>query len=184
MRIVSVNVGPAREIGKSRGRKVRSAILKKPVAGPVVVRRLNLEGDGQADLTVHGGEEKAVYAYPSEHYEYWKEMFPLMDMPCGSFGENLTTEGLLEEAVHIGDRLGIGSAEFAVTRPRLPCYKLGMRFGTAKMVRLFLESKRTGFYLKVTREGQIEAGDEIRLVSVHPDAETIATVVRAVKREG
>src|SRR5450756_2393393 len=108
MRIVYVNVGPAREIGKSRGRKVRSAILKKPVAGPVVVRRLNLEGDGQADLTVHGGEEKAVYAYPSEHYEYWKEMFPLMDMPCGSFGENLTTEGLLEEAVHIGDRLGIG----------------------------------------------------------------------------
>ncbi len=182
MRVLSVNVGTPHEISRSRGKAILSAIFKKPIQGPVIARRLNLEGDRQADLSVHGGEDKAVYAYPSEHYEYWKEKFPRMDMPWGTFGENLTTEGLLEEAVHIGDRFIIGSAQFAVTQPRFPCYKLGIRFEINNMARLFLESERTGFYLKVLREGQIEAGNVIKLVKANPDSETITTIVRRVKR--
>ncbi len=184
MRVLSVNVGTPHEIAWSRGTAILSAIFKKPVQGPVIVRRLNLKGDRQADPTVHGGEYKAVYAYPSEHYEYWKEKFPRMDMTWGTFGENLTTEGLLEEAVHVGDRFIIGSAQFAVTQPRFPCYKLGMKFETKTMVKLFLQSERTGFYLKVLREGQIEAGSVIKLVKVNPDSETITTIVRTVKRNG
>jgi len=182
MRVLSVNVGTPHEISRSRGKAIHSAIFKKPIRGPVIARRLNLEGDRQADLSVHGGEDKAVYAYPSEHYEYWKEKFPRMDMPWGTFGENLTTEGLLEEAVRIGDRFIIGSAQFAVTQPRLPCYKLGIRFEINNMVRLFLESERIGFYLKVLIEGQIEAGNVIKLVKANPDSETITTIVRRVKR--
>ena len=184
MRLVSVNVGTPSEIGRSRGRAVLSAIFKKPVLGPVIVRRLNLEGDRQADLTVHGGEDKAVYAYPSEHYEYWKERYPGMDTPWGAFGENFTTEGLLEDDVHVGDRFIIGSAEFAATQPRFPCFKLGIKFETGTIIKSFLESERTGFYLRVLREGQVEAGDEIKVVKVNPESETITSIVRAVKRSG
>jgi MOSC domain-containing protein YiiM len=183
MRLVSVNVGVPNGIGSSRGGAVVSAIFKRPVQGPVIARRLNLEGDRQADLTVHGGEDKAVYAYPSEHYDYWKHEFPLMDMPWGTFGENLTTEGLLEEQVHVGDSFVMGSARFAVTKPRFPCFKLGLRFEAKTMVRSFLESERTGFYLKVIREGLIEAGGVISRAKTNPDSETIAAIVRKVKRE-
>jgi len=183
MRLVSVNVSTPSEIGSSRGKPVVSAIVKRPVEGPVFVRRANLEGDRQADPAVHGGERKAVYAYPSEHYRYWKERFPELDLPWGSFGENLTTEGLLEESVHVGDAFAVGSAELAATQPRLPCFKLGMRFGTATIVKSFLESERTGFYLQVLREGQVRAGDEIKRVGSSPDSETIAEMVRGVKRQ-
>jgi MOSC domain-containing protein YiiM len=183
MRLVSVNVGAPKEIGRSRGGEVVSAIFKRPVGGPVIVRKLNLEGDRQADLTVHGGEDKAVYAYPSEHYDYWKQKFPDMEMPWGTFGENLTTEGLLEEQVRVGDSFAIGSARFAVTRPRFPCLKLGMRFETRTMVRSFLQSERTGFYLRVLREGQIEAGNAIVKAKTNPGSETIVAIVRKVKRE-
>jgi MOSC domain-containing protein YiiM len=183
MRLLSVNVNTPNEIGTSRGKPVVSAILKKPVEGPVYVRRDNLEGDRQADPAVHGGERKAVYAYPSEHYEYWRERFPEMDISWGSLGENLTTEGLLEEKVRIGDVFEIGSARLAATQPRLPCFKLGIRFGTATIIKLFLESERTGFYMQVLREGQIQAGDEIKQVSVSPDSETITEIVRAVKKK-
>jgi MOSC domain-containing protein YiiM len=182
MRLVSVNVSTPQEIGASRGKPVLSAILKKPVEGPVFVRLANLEGDRQADPAVHGGEKKAVYAYPSEHYGYWKTRFPDMDLPWGSFGENLTTRGLLEERVHVGDVFAIGSAQLAATQPRFPCFKLGMRFGTASMVRSFLESERSGFYLQVLREGKIREGDEITQVSANPESETITEMVRAVKR--
>ncbi|HEV2227027.1 MAG TPA: MOSC domain-containing protein [Nitrososphaerales archaeon] len=183
MRLVSVNVGMPREIGKVRGRQVESAIHKSSVVGPVTVRRLNLEGDGQADLTVHGGEDKAVYAYPSEHYEYWRKRFPGKEMPWGMFGENLTTQGLMEGDVHTGDRLLIGSAKFFVTRPRLPCFKLGIKFGTNSMLKWFLESERTGFYLGVSKEGQIEAGDAISLVKTNQESDTIATIVRMAKKK-
>ena len=183
-RVTSVNLGVPREIGMSRGKEVVSAIFKEPVKGPVIVRKLNLEGDRQADLTVHGGEQKAVYVYPSEHYAYWKDRFPVMDMPWGTFGENLTTEGLLEETVHIGDLLRIGSATFSVTQPRFPCFKLGIRFQTNTMVRLFLESERTGFYLGVLREGLVEAGDVIKRVKINKGSETITSAVRMVKRRG
>jgi MOSC domain-containing protein YiiM len=159
VKIVSVNVGLPREISW-HGRPVRTGIYKEPVRGPVAARKRNLDGDAQADLTVHGGEEKAVYCYPSEHYRYWKEQLGI-DLPMGMFGENLTTEGLFEDTVHVGDRFRAGSAELEVTQPRLPCYKLAARFGADDMVKRFLASGRTGFYASVRREGELAAGDAI-----------------------
>jgi MOSC domain-containing protein YiiM len=158
--------------------------VKKPVSGAVKVGRLNLEGDRQADLTVHGGVDKAVYAYPSEHYPYWVEKYPEMEMRWGTFGENFTTEGLLEDKVHVGDRLGIRSAEFAVTQPRFPCYKLGLRFGTQAILKTFLDSERSGYYLKVIREGKVKAGDAIATLEVNENSPTIASMVQMVKRSG
>jgi MOSC domain-containing protein YiiM len=160
VKVVSVNVGLPREID-TRGRRVRTSIWKTPVEGRVRVNRLNLEGDQQSDLSVHGGPEKAVYAYPFEHYEYWGREFPEMELPWGTFGENFTTEGLLEGDVRIGDSLRVGSAEFVVTQPRMPCYKLGVRFGRDDMVKRFLRSGRTGFYLAVFREGAVTRGDSV-----------------------
>ena len=182
LRIVSVNVGSVELLGRIRGKPVRSGFVKKPVSGSVKVGRLNLEGDHQADLTVHGGVDKAVYAYPSEHYPYWAMEYPKMEMPWGSFGENFTTEGLLEVEVHVGDRFAIGSAEFAVTQPRLPCYKLGLRFGTQAILKTFLDSEKSGYYLKVLREGTVEAGDLIKTIKVNENAPTITSMVRSVKR--
>ena len=184
MRLLSVNVGTPRKIGRvsPREKEVVSAIVKKPVKGPVAVRKVNLDGDRQADLTAHGGVDQAVYAYPSEHYAYWTERFPHVDMPPGTFGENLTTEGLLEETVRVGDRFVIGSAEFEVTKPRLPCYKLGIRFGTQKMIKAFLDSGRTGFYLKVVREGRVQAGDAVT-PTTRGTSGTIASVVRKAKKK-
>ena len=177
MKVLSVNVGRPRDV-EWRGKTVRTSIFKAPVAGPVAVDRLNLAGDEQSDLSVHGGVDKAVYAYPSEHYAYWREQLPGVELGWGSFGENLTTEGLLEGELRIGDRLRIGSAEFAVTQPRLPCFKLGIRFGRADMVKRFQHSGRTGFYLAVRREGAIAAGDPIERLSGESAGVTIAEVVR------
>jgi MOSC domain-containing protein YiiM len=160
------------------GRTVITGIVKTPVSSPVMLRRMNLEGDGQADLSVHGGTAKAVYAYPSEHYGYWKAELPGMDLPWGMFGENLTTEGLSEEAVHAGDRFRIGEAEVVVTLPRLPCYKLGMRFRRSDMVRRFLESGRTGFYMSVLRGGMVGPGEGMELLSEDPERVSIAELVR------
>ena len=182
MRLLSVNVSTPKEMGTSRGKPVLSAMIKRPAEGPVLVRTDNLEGDRQADPAVHGGERKSVYAYASEHYEYWRGRFPGMDLPWGSLGENLTTEGLLEVDVHTGDVFEVGTAKLAATQPRLPCYKLGIRFGTATIIRSFLESERTGVYFQVLREGHVQAGDAIRRVSSSPHSETIAEMVRAVKR--
>ena len=164
MRVVSVNVGGPRAVDW-RGEAVSTAIFKEPVAGPITVRRLNLDGDRQADLSVHGGADKAVYAYPAEHYAFWQAQLD-RELPWGSFGENLTVEGLpLEDELFLGDRLRIGSAELAVTQPRLPCFKLGIRFGDPRMVKRFLAAGRTGYYLRVLTEGQIEAGDSATLVA-------------------
>jgi MOSC domain-containing protein YiiM len=174
---VSVNVGRPRVIGSVRGRAVHSGIYKEPIIGPVKVGRLNLEGDEQADLTVHGGVTKSVYVYPSEHYSYWKGKFSTMKMPWGTFGENFTTEGLLEDSVRVADRLKVGSAEFEVTQPRLPCYKLGLRFGTNRIVRSFLESGLTGFYMRVIREGECESGDDISIIPYDLPSRTIASIV-------
>jgi MOSC domain-containing protein YiiM len=161
MKLVSICVGLPSEV-PWRGRNVNTSIFKRSVSGPVVLRKLNLDGDRQADLTVHGGEFKAAYCYPLEHYSYWKKELPGRELPFGAFGENFTTEGMLEDSVHIGDRFSIGSAEVIVTQPRLPCYKLGVRFHSDEMVKRFQASRRTGFYLAVTREGEVGAGDEIR----------------------
>jgi len=146
MKLLSVNVGLPREV-KWNGRIIRTSIFKTPVAGPVQVRNINLDGDQQSDLTVHGGVDKAVYVYPSEHYTFWREELPDADLGWGAFGENFTTQGTLDDkAVHIGDRFRIGSTEFVVTQPRMPCFKLGIRFGRLDMVKRFMHSGRNGFY--------------------------------------
>jgi MOSC domain-containing protein YiiM len=160
------------------GRRVRTSIWKSPVAGPVQVHRLNLEGDYQSDLTVHGGAEKAVYAYPAEHYAFWRSELPGVDLPWGVFGENLTAEGLFEDDLRIGDRLRIGSAEFVVTQPRMPCFKLGIRFGRADMTKRFLQSGRTGFYFSVSREGALTSGDPIEMLGRDEHGITVSDVTR------
>lgn len=177
MKIVSLNVGMPREV-MWHGRAVTTGIFKSPVNGRVALRALNLDGDRQADLSVHGGEYKAVYCYPLEHYDYWKKELPGRDLPMGMFGENFTTEGLPQDSVHLGDRFSVGSAEVLVTQPRLPCYKLGVRFQSDDMVRRFLASGRTGFYLAVTREGNVAAGDEIKVISREGNAVPVSEITR------
>jgi MOSC domain-containing protein YiiM len=177
MKIVSLNLGLPREV-TWHGRIVTTGIFKNPVAGRVAMRKLNLDGDAQADLTVHGGEYKAVYCYPHEHYAYWKNELPGRDLPMGMFGENFTIEGLREDQVQLGDRFSVGSAELTVTQPRLPCYKLGVRFGEDQMVKRFLASARTGFYVAVTQEGEVGAADEIRLLSRDANAVPVSEITR------
>ncbi len=177
MKILSVNVGLPREVSW-QGKLVATGIFKKPVSGPVMMRKLNLDGDGQADLTVHGGVSKAVYAYPSEHYDYWQAELPGVDLPWGMFGENFTTEGLLEEAAYIGDKFRIGETEVMVTEPRMPCYKLGIKFGRADIIKRFLASRRTGFYFAVVRGGMVGAGDAVELIGREQQEISVADITR------
>jgi MOSC domain-containing protein YiiM len=177
MELVSVNTGLPREV-MWNGRRVTTGIFKEPVEGRVALRKLNLDGDRQADLSAHGGDHKAVYCYPLTHYDYWKRDLPGRDLPMGMFGENFTTDGLLEHSIHLGDQLSVGSAEVVVTQPRLPCYKLGLRFQSDDMVKRFLASGRTGFYFAVTREGEVSAGDEIKLIARDPNAVTVSEITR------
>ena len=173
---ISINVGLPREV-IWRNLAVDTAIFKQPVEGPIKVRKLNLDGDRQADLTVHGGADKAVYAYPSEHYEYWRKQLPGAPLPWGSFGENLTTEGLGEDALFIGDQLRVGSAVLRVTQPRMPCYKLGLRFQRDDMVKRFLASRRSGFYFSVIDEGEVTAGSPIEFLSRDPLRVSVSDMV-------
>ena len=171
--LISVQVGVPRTV-LLEGREVSTGIFKHPVQGRVRMHALDLEGDQQADLTVHGGPDKAVYAYPSEHYPFWKGELPGVDLPWGAFGENLTTSGLLENEVCIGDRFAIGGAEVVVTQPRLPCFKLNLKFGRQDMAARFLASHFTGFYFRVLREGEVGAGDAI--VRVHEDENRVSVL--------
>ncbi len=182
MKLLSVNVGLPREI-EWKGKVVRTSIFKAPVPGGVRVAQLNLEGDQQSDLSVHGGIDKAVYAYPSEHYPFWRQELPGMDLSWGVFGENFTTEGLLEETVHIGDSLRVGAAEFVVTQPRMPCFKLGIRFDRSDIVKRFLQSGRAGFYLAVLKEGEVTAGDSIEFLKQDEHGVTIADIVNLYRRD-
>jgi MOSC domain-containing protein YiiM len=177
MKILSVNVGLPREVSW-QGKLVTTGIFKEPVKAPVMLRTLNLDGDKQADLTVHGGASKAAYAYPSEHYNYWRDELPGMDLPWGMFGENFTTEGLVEEVAYIGDRFEIGEAEVMVTEPRLPCYKLGIKFGRLDIIKRFLASRRTGFYFAVIREGMVRAGDAMELIDRDQRDISVADITR------
>ena len=177
MRILSVNVGLPREV-TWQGKLVTTGIFKEPVKAPVMLRTLNLDGDQQADLTVHGGVDKAVYVYPSEHYGYWRAELPGVDLSWGVFGENFTTEGLLEETVYIGDRFRIGDAQVVVTEPRMPCYKLGIKFGRADIIKRFLASHRTGFYFAVAREGMVSAGDAIEFIGRDQQEISVADITR------
>src|SRR4051794_39493826 len=176
MKLLSVNVGLPREITVN-GRTVKTSIWKNPVQGRVHVSTLNLDGDQQSDLTVHGGVDKAVYLYPSEHYSYWRAQLPGVELPWGVFGENFSAEGILEDEIRIGDRLRIGSAEFIVTQPRMPCYKLGIRFNRRDIMKRFLESKRTGFYLAVLREGDVGQGDGIEFIEKQESGVTVTDIV-------
>lgn len=174
--VISVNVGLPREV-VWKGRRVVTGIFKEPVAGRVAIRRLNLDGDRQADLTVHGGPDKAVYAYPAEYYSFWREQFPEMELPWGMFGENLTIEGL-DESVHIGDQFQVGTAHLMVTQPRLPCYKLGLKFRRDDILKRFLRSGLTGFYFRVLKEGEVAAGDPIRLLHSDEHQVQVADITR------
>jgi MOSC domain-containing protein YiiM len=169
---------------------VSTGIFKQPVNGRIALRKLNFDGDRQADLTVHGGKDKAVYCYPLEHYEYWKKELPQHELPLGAFGENFTVDfgrkdgagtedaALPEHAIHVGDRFSVGSAEVVVTQPRLPCYKLGIRFQMDDMVKRFLASGRSGFYVAVTRDGEVGAGDDMNIISLDPNAVPVSEITR------
>jgi MOSC domain-containing protein YiiM len=177
IRIVSVNVGrPRLVIWKET--QVSTGIFKDPVEGPVDVKRLNLVGDRQADLSVHGGPDKAVYGYPAEHYPYWREELPQAELPWGAFGENLTTEGLSEDTLHIGDRLRVGSALLVVTQPRIPCYKLTIRFDRDDMIKRFIASRFSGYYFAVAEEGRVAAGSPIEVLDRDPNSVTVSDINR------
>lgn len=182
MKIVSVNVGRPRLV-MHNGEAVSTGIFKEPVSGRVQLRTLNLDGDRQADLSVHGGPDKAVYIYPSEHYDFWQQELPEMELPWGMFGENFTTLGLFETETHIGDRFVVGSAEVMVTQPRMPCYKLGIRFGRSDIIKRFLTSERTGFYLSVLKEGEVGADDSFELIQRDASAVRVVDVARLYSSE-
>lgn len=177
MKIVSVNVGKPREV-VWKGMTVQTGIFKEPVDGPVAISKLNLAGDKQADLTVHGGSGKAVYAYPAEHYEYWRNELPQVSFSWGKFGENLTTEGLLEDTLCVGDRLRFGSAVLMATQPRMPCYKLDLRFDRDDMIKRFLTSGRSGFYFSVIEPGEVTVGSKVEILSRDPHRVTVVDILR------
>ena len=181
-RVLSVNVGLPRDVSW-RKKRVTTGIYKEPVAGPVRIRTINLDGDRQADLRVHGGWDKAVYAYPSEFYELWRRERPELAFPWGQFGENLTTEGLLDEDVSIGDRFQVGTAELVVTQPRLPCFKLGIKMGRDEFVTEFLERGLLGFYFAVALEGEVAAGDPIVELSRDPGGFRVTEIARLYARD-
>jgi MOSC domain-containing protein YiiM len=175
MKIISVNVGLPREV-VWKGKTVTTGIFKEPVQERLMMRKLNLDGDQQADLSVHGGIDKAVYVYPSEHYEYWRQELPDKEMTWGMFGENLTTVGMMEDEINIGDQFRVGSAEVVVTQPRMPCYKLGIKFGRDDIIKRFLASGRTGFYFAVLKESDVGSGDEIELIERNKNYITVANI--------
>lgn len=177
MKIISVNVGLPRLVMRD-GEPVSTGIFKEPVSGRAMLRTLNLDGDRQSDLSVHGGPEKAVYGYPSEHYEFWKRELPDMEFPWGMFGENFTTAGMFETETNVGDRFRIGGAEVMVTQPRMPCYKLGIRFGRSDIIKRFLVSERSGFYFSVLKEGEVGAGDEFELIEKTTSGVRVVDVTR------
>ena len=182
MKLISIHVGRPQLVMRD-GEPVSTAIFKQPVHGRVILRTLNLDGDRQADLTVHGGPAKAVYVYPAEHYEFWRHEFPEMELPFGMFGENFTATGFSEATLNIGDRFGIGSAIVQVTQPRMPCYKLGIKFGRADIIKRFLVSERSGFYLAVLQEGEVGVGDEFQLLKRNEPSVTVKEVVRLYSRD-
>jgi MOSC domain-containing protein YiiM len=182
LRLISLNVALPR-LTLYKGTTINTGIFKQPVSGAVPLRALNLDGDRQADLAVHGGPCKAVYAYPSEHYEFWRQELPGTPLPWGMFGENFTTQGLTESELHIGDRLQIGSAVITVRQPRIPCYKLAAKFHRNDILARFLRSARSGFYFSVEREGTVAAGDSFELLTRELKAITIAEMNRLFVEE-
>jgi MOSC domain-containing protein YiiM len=177
MKLISLNVGIPRQV-TYKSELVTTGIFKEPIHHRTILRKLNLDGDKQADLTVHGGLDKAIYSYPAEHYGYWQKELPGMYLSWGMFGENFTTEGLFEDNVNIGDQFQIGSAIIIATQPRMPCYKLGVKFGRMDIVKKFLASGLTGIYFKVSQEGEVGAGDVIKLIRRDDNNVTVKDVIR------
>jgi MOSC domain-containing protein YiiM len=175
MKLLSVNVSPPKEVTMN-GKTITTGIFKEPVQGRVMLRSLNLDGDGQADLMAHGGTYKAVYVYSFEHYDYWQKELGRGDFVYGQFGENFTVAGMTEDQVHIGDIFKVGQALVEVTQPRVPCFKLAFKMGRPDFVKLFLNSERSGFYLRVLEEGEVGANDIIKRVSVGPERMTVKEV--------
>ena len=182
MKLVSLNVARPRLVVYN-GKTINTGIFKQPVSGPVPLRTLNLDGDRQADLSVHGGPYKAVYAYPSEHYHFWRQELPGVELPWGMFGENFTTLGLAEEHLHVGDRLQIGSAIVMVRQPRNPCYKLAVKFQREDILERFLLSGHSGFYFSVEQVGSVAVDDDFQLFSRNEDGITISEMNRLFVRE-
>ena len=182
MKIVSLNVARP-QLALYKGKTINTGIFKKLVSSPLQLRTFNLDGDRQADLSVHGGPYKAVYAYPSEHYPYWRQELPGVELPWGMFGENFTTAGLAEEDLHVGDRFQIGSAIVMVRQPRTPCYKMAAKFQRDDMVERFLLSGRSGFYFSVEQEGLVEVGDAFELLGRNAEGITISEMNRLFVRE-
>jgi MOSC domain-containing protein YiiM len=172
LKLISLNVARPR-LTIYRGETINTGIFKQPVEEPVALRTLNLDGDRQADLSVHGGPYKAVYAYPSEHYRYWRSELPGTTLPWGMFGENFTTEDLRERDLHIGDRLQVGAAIVMARQTRTPCYKLVAKFQRDDMIERFLGSGRSGVYFSVEKEGTVASGDSVEFLSRAPDGITI-----------
>lgn len=183
MKLLSVNVGLPRE-ATWRDKPLRTGIFKRPVEGPVAARGHQLAGDGQADLSVHGGPDKAIYGYPSEHYPYWLAELGVGSLTWGAFGENLTTEGLLETAVAIGDRFRVGSVVLEASQPRIPCQKLALRHERPDLPKRFLQSGRSGFYFRIVEEGALQAGDEIVCTHREPERLTVAEVQSLARGDG
>jgi MOSC domain-containing protein YiiM len=181
-KLISINVGLPRVV-MNNGDQVSTGIFKEPVTGRVMLRTLNLDGDRQADLSVHGGPSKAVYVYPSEHYDYWKHELPEMKLPWGMFGENFTTAGLFESELNIGDKFQVGSAIVMVTEPRMPCYKLGIKFGRPDILKRFLASERTGFYFSVLQEGEVGVGAQIQLIEASKRSVKVSDITQLYTRE-
>lgn len=182
MKVVSVNVGLPQKI-RFNNQVVTTSIFKTPVHEKIKLSKLNLQGDAQSDLSVHGGVDKAVYSYPAEHYDYWRKVYPEIEMDFGMFGENLTTQGLDEGSVNIGDIYTIGSSQLVVTQPRMPCYKLGIRFGKMDVIEKFLNSLRSGIYFRVVKEGELKEGDEIKLLSRDNNNVSINDIVKLYKKK-
>jgi MOSC domain-containing protein YiiM len=182
VKLISLNVARP-QLTVYKGATISTGIFKKPVSGRIKLRTLNLDGDKQADLSVHGGPNKAVYAYPSEHYGYWRGELPDMDLPWGVFGENFTTEGLREDELHVGDQFRIGSSVLTVRQPRMPCYKLAAKFQRDDMIARFLHSGRSGFYFSVEQEGEVEECDSIELISRNQNGISIAEMNQLFARD-
>jgi MOSC domain-containing protein YiiM len=177
MKLLSVNVSLPKEVSHRSG-TVETGIFKEPVAGRIMLRTLNLDGDGQADLVNHGGTHQAVYAYPAEHYDYWQRELGRDGFGFGQFGENFTVEGMLEDEVHVGDVFRVGGARVEVSQPRTPCFKLGIKMGLPRFPKLFLASGRIGFYLRVLKEGEVGAGDAVERVERDPERLTVRKASR------
>ena len=182
MKLISVNVGLPIKV-KFGNEIVTTGNFKNPIDKRINLKKLNLEGDRQADLTVHGGPDKAVYSYPYEYYDFWRKEFPDISFNWGMFGENLTTEGLFESQVNVGDRFQIGSAQLVATQPRMPCYKLGVKFGRMDIIKKFLKSEKSGIYFKVIKEGEIVINDIIKLIKKDNNNITIKNIVELITKE-